>query len=161
MSFDLHFIADAMLSRLARWLRLLGFDTLYYSRIQDRDLMRLALQEGRVILTRDSHFLGVKNLKNLCFIHSDDPTAQVIEVLRTFDIKEFGAGRCVRCNGPLDTVQERESIRDLVPEYIFFHASGFSRCLDCGNVYWEGSHMKRFREQLGSAMQQAVPSERF
>ena len=72
MSSDPHFIADAMLGRLARWLRLLGFDTLYYPDIGDRDLLRLSLQEGRVILTRDSHFLGVKELKNICFIHSDD-----------------------------------------------------------------------------------------
>ena len=81
----------------------------------------------------------------------------MIEVLKAFDIREFSPGRCVRCNGPLDTVQEKESIRGLVPEYIFFHGKGFSRCLDCGNVYWEGSHMKRFRERLRSAVGPAMP----
>ncbi len=146
------FIADAMLGRLARWLRLLGFDTLYYPHIRDGDLLRLALQEGRVILTRDSHFLGIKNLKNLFLVRSDDPTEQTIEVLKAFDIRESGPGRCARCNGPLDHVEEKESIRDLVPEYVFFHGTGFSRCRVCSNVYWEGTHLKRFREQLGSAI---------
>jgi len=142
------FIADAMLGRLARWLRLLGLDTLYYRDISDGDLIRLALHDNRIILTRDTHFLKVKNLRNLFIVHSDNPVEQVMEVISLLDVKEFGPGRCARCNGVLDSV-DRNTIIDQVPEYVFHNFSSFFKCRDCGNVYWEGTHLKRFREMIG------------
>ncbi|HUO77682.1 MAG TPA: DUF5615 family PIN-like protein, partial [Thermodesulfovibrionales bacterium] len=80
-SHDARFIADAMLGRLSRWLRLLGFDTLYYPDIKDSDLMKLAVQEGRCLLTRDTHFLNIRNFRNFLMVHSDNPIEQVAEVL--------------------------------------------------------------------------------
>ncbi len=148
MSQETRFIADAMLGRLARWLRLLGFDTLYYPHVSDSDLLKSALREGRILLTRDTHFLHMKNLNNLFFVRSDDPVAQVREVIRTFEVKEPGTGRCARCNGILGEVSDRDSIRDAVPEYVFLSRSEFMRCTACGNVYWEGTHLRRFREML-------------
>lgn len=148
MTHDLRFIADAMLGRLARWLRLLGFDTLYYPDISDGDLVRLAVKEERLILTRDTHFLKIKNLQNLLTIKSDYPVEQVIEVLKAFKIEAFGISRCTCCNGILCCVDEKEMIRDKVPEYIYFNCSNFMECISCGNVYWEGSHLKKFRAML-------------
>jgi uncharacterized protein with PIN domain len=145
---EVRFIADAMLGRLARWLRLLGYDTLYYPHISDSDLLKAALREGRVLLTRDTHFLRIKNLSNLIFVRSEDPLEQVREVMRTFAVKEPGPGRCARCNGILGKVEERDSIKDVVPEYIFLHRSNFLRCEACGSVYWEGTHLKRFRAMV-------------
>ena len=142
------FIADAMLGRLARWLRLLGFDTLYYPRISDSDLLKFALREGRVLLTRDTHFLRMKNLNNLFFVRSEDPLEQVKEVMRVFAVKEPLPGRCARCNGILCKVNERDSIKDMIPEYVFFHRGDFMRCEACGSVYWEGTHLRRFRAML-------------
>ncbi|GAB4419625.1 MAG: Mut7-C RNAse domain-containing protein [Thermodesulfovibrionales bacterium] len=147
MANDLHFIADAMLGRLARWLRLLGFDTLYYPDISDRDLLRLAIQEDRFILTRDTHFPKVKNLERLFIVHSDNPMEQVIEVIISFHIKEFRPNRCARCNGILDNVDKKD-ITDQVPEYVFHNCNSFLKCRDCGNVYWEGTHLKGFRKML-------------
>lgn len=144
------FIADAMLGRLARWLRLLGFDTLYYPHISDSDLLKFAFREGRILLTRDTHFLKMKNLNNLFFVRSEDPPEQVKEVMRTFAVKEPLPGRCARCNGILCKVDERDSIKDMVPEYVFLHRSDFMRCEACGSVYWEGTHLRRFREMLDS-----------
>jgi uncharacterized protein with PIN domain len=150
---EVHFIADAMLGRLARWLRLLGFDTLYDPRISDRDLLRCALREGRTLLTRDTHFLHMKNLTNLFFVRSNDPREQVKEVLGAFPVKQQGPGRCSRCNGILTNVDERDSVEDIVPEFVFLRGGDFLRCGACGGVYWEGTHLRRFRAMLGTLFQ--------
>ena len=147
-SHDVRFIADAMLGRLSRWLRLLGFDTLYYPDIKDGDLMRFAVQEDRCLLTRDTHFMNIRNFRNFLMVHSDDPLEQVMEVLRSFNLNEFKPGRCARCNGVLDPVPRREEVRNMVPEYVFLQGGSFLRCRACGNVYWEGTHLKRFRIML-------------
>ena len=149
---EVRFIADAMLGRLARWLRLLGFDTLYEPDIRDGDLLKTALREGRCILTRDTHFLRMKALKNLLFIRSENPVEQIVEVMRTFPDQAGRPGRCARCNGPLRVVGEKATVRDAVPEYVFLSVGEFFRCVSCGRIYWEGTHLKRFREMLGDVL---------
>ena len=160
-SHDVCFIADAMLGRLSRWLRLLGFDTLYYPDIKDSDLMKLVVQEGRCLLTKDTHFLNIRNFSNFLMVHSDDPLEQVMEVLISFSPNEFKPRRCARCNGVLDPVSRREEVRNMVPEYVFLHCGSFLRCRACGNVYWEGTHLSRFRTMLKpvlmSVKQKALP----
>jgi uncharacterized protein with PIN domain len=151
-SHDVRFIADAMLGRLSRWLRLLGFDTLYYPDIKDGDLMKLAVQEGRCLLTRDTHFLNIRNFRKFLMVHSDDPIEQVMEVLSSYNLNEFKSGRCARCNGVLDPVARREEVRNMVPEYVFLHCGSFLRCRACGNVYWEGTHLRRFRTMLNPVL---------
>ncbi len=144
-----------MLGRLARWLRLLGYDTLYFPDIKDSDLLRTSIREDRILLTRDTHFLKIKNVRNLLIVHSNDPMQQVIEVTRSLGIREVRPGRCARCNGILVPVDRKEGVRDLVPEYIFFHCSNFQRCRDCGSIYWEGTHLKRFRTMLDSVLKES------
>ncbi len=147
-SHEPRFIADAMLGRLARWLRLLGFDTLYFSDIRDPDLLKIALREDRYILTRDTHFLKMKNLKTLSFVRSNEPVEQVREVIEKFGLRKSLPGRCARCNGILCEVETKDSVRDMVPEYVFQNCSHFLECRVCGNVYWEGTHLRRFRAML-------------
>ena len=163
-SHDVRFIADAMLGRLSRWLRLLGFDTLYSPDIKDGDLMRLTVQEGRCLLTRDTHFMNIRNFRNFLMVRSDDPIEQVMEVLKVlspFNLDEFKPGRCARCNGVLDPVAHREEVRNMVPEHVFLHCGSFLRCGACGNIYWEGTHLRRFRTMLNpvlmSLKQKALP----
>lgn len=148
------FIADAMLGRLARWLRLLGFDTLYYPDISDSNLLKIARQQERFILTRDTHFQGFKNLKDFLLINSNNTLEQLLEVKKTLDLKIVDAGRCVKCNGMLIAGIEKKSVRGLVPEHIYVQYNRFSRCKDCGNIYWEGSHMKRFREKVCAILEE-------
>ena len=145
---EVRFIADAMLGRLARWLRLLGYDTLYYPDLDDREFLKIALREERCLLTRDTHFLGMKNLSKLFFVHSDNPLEQVREVINAFGAGGPRPGRCARCNGILRTIDDKGSVRDAVPEYVFLHSSSFLRCEGCRSVYWEGTHLKRFRAML-------------
>ena len=151
----MRFIADAMLGRLSRWLRLLGFDTLYYPHIMDSDLMKVAVREGRCLLTRDAHFLHIRNFSNFLMVHSDDPIEQVKEVLSSYNLDEFKPGRCARCNGELDTVTRREEVRDMIPEHVFLHCGPFLRCRACGNIYWEGTHLRRFRTMVDPVLMSA------
>lgn len=142
------FIADAMVGRLARWLRLLGFDTLYYPDISDSELLKIAIRDGRIILTRDTHFLKRKNPDSFFFMHSDNARQQIAEVITGFNINEFGPGRCARCNGMLEEAGDKEKIKSVVPEYVFLNNNIFFKCHDCGKVYWEGTHLKRFRGMI-------------
>ena len=143
------FIADAMLGRLARWLRFLGFDTLYYPDIQDSRLIKIALEEDRCILTRDTRLVQVRGLKDYLLLHANSTFQQLIEVSETLHLKQHRLpGRCVACNGLLTTVQDKNQVRNSVPEYVFLSFDIFSICGDCGRVYWEGSHSRQFREML-------------
>ncbi len=143
-----------MLGRLARWLRLLGFDTLYYNDIKDGDLLKIAVREGRIILTRDSHFLKRKKNMRLLMVHSDHPAEQVKEVLTSLCVTEFELGRCPDCNGILHPADNAEAVRDMVPDHIFVAGGVFLLCRSCQKVYWEGTHLKRFREKLDAILKE-------
>ncbi len=105
-----------MLGRLARWLRLLGFDTLYYSDISDRRLLRVAREEERLILTRDTHLVKIKGIKDYLLIKANDSFKQLLEVIDALKLKEFKPlTRCVKCNGLLKNVLDKNEIKYSVP----------------------------------------------
>jgi uncharacterized protein with PIN domain len=136
-----------MLGRLARWLRLMGFDTLYFANISDRELLKLALKEQRVILTRDTAF-PKREIERLILIESDDPSEQLEQVLREVRPEPPREMRCANCNGTLSAVARKEEVADSVPEFVYLNHSHFLRCAGCGNVYWEGSQYRRLREKM-------------
>jgi uncharacterized protein with PIN domain len=149
------FIADAMLGRLARWLRFLGFDTLYYPDISDSRLIRIAREQGRLILTRDTRLVKIKAVRDYLLINANDSFSQLIEVMKSLDLKEFKPlGRCVKCNGQLTEIAEKTEVKDSVPEFVFINFNAFLRCDNCGKIYWEGTHPQKFREKLGSVIKQ-------
>lgn len=138
-----------MLGRLARWLRFLGFDTLYYPDISDTKLINIAREQDRFLLTRDSRLIKRKGLRNYLLIRDNNSYYQLLQVLKEFKIKEINSfSRCVVCNGQLIEVSDKIQIKNSVPEYVFLQNKEFFRCNNCGKIYWEGSHSKKFKENV-------------
>ena len=153
------FIADAMLGRLAKWLRLLGFDVLYYRDIDDRDIVRIAREQERTILTKDTQLSKRKGLPGVIFVEEDDVFEQLTLIMERLDFNQVAlSGRCAGCNGLLDEVTHKEEVKDFVPEFIYLNFPRFIRCRQCGKVYWEGSHHKGIRDKVRGVL--AVAAER-
>lgn len=136
------FVADCMLGKLARWLRILGFDVAYFSTAEDPDLVALARREGRVLLTRDSGLIEktAKRADRL-FIRGQDWEDQVVQVLDEFGLWDEVRPntRCLACNLPLKPLG-REQARNLVSPYVGEHAASFAVCAGCQRVFWPGTH---------------------
>jgi uncharacterized protein with PIN domain len=142
------FIADAMLGRLAKWLRLLGFDVLYYPDIDDREVIKISLEQDRTILTRDTRMLKCRGARDAVFIRSDHLPQQLLDMKDMLALQDSDRGeRCVTCNGNLHAVADKGEVRDFVPDYVYHNFGSFMRCDGCAKVYWEGSHYKKICER--------------
>lgn len=153
---DPRFVVDVNLGRLARLLRVLGFDVWWSSNADDQHLADLSLDQRRILLTRDRGLLKRRAITHGLFVHSEDPEEQALEVIRRLDLRDRLAPltRCVRCNGTLVAVTKDEVIEYLEPLTLRYYDE-FSRCPDCGRIYWAGSHhaglvrlVERLRDQL-------------
>jgi uncharacterized protein with PIN domain len=140
------FIADAMLGRLARWLRLLGFDCVHASDIRDDELVRRALQEERVILSRDRKLPEEWWVDGIYLVRAEDVRDQLAEVIRHFDLATSIRllSRCNACNRLLEHAAPSD-LPGRVPPRILRTHENFSQCPGCGRVYWEGSHTAKIR----------------
>ena len=149
----MRFLADSNVGRLGRWLRIAGFDTVYASGIDDNRLVRLALDEGRVLLTRDTHILERRVVTSgrltVILIHDDEVRTQLGQVVTALDlVGELNPfSRCVECNTSLQQV-EKEQVQGLVPPYVYRTQAHYMRCPECGRVYWRGTHWERMKEDL-------------
>jgi len=144
------FAVDTMLGRLARWLRLLGYDTLYDRQLSGRALMRRARTEGRTVLTRDRKLDGDLQCP-VCFVESDHVREQVQQVVHTFALTRFDGllTRCVCCNCAVVPVAKQD-IAHLVPAYVLATHARFARCPRCGRAFWRGTHVARVRAELAA-----------
>ena len=150
---ELRFMADAMLGRLARWLRILGCDVTFEPEIPDAELVRRALEEERVILTRDRALPEEWRLPQVLIVESEAPLLQLQQVVRGFEL-DWRARlftRCSRCNTELETVAH-EDVATRVPPRIFSEQERFLRCASCERIYWGGSHSERMRRVLDEAL---------
>lgn len=143
------FIVDAMLGKLAKWLRIAGYDTLYFRAGNQRELIEKAREEGRVILTRDTRLISRKGLPANLFIQSDLPAEQLREVCRSFNLAptDRAFGLCSSCNVRLRGIS-KEHVEGQVSEYIYREHTKFSWCPNCRRIYWPGSHYKTMTDRL-------------
>ena len=137
------FLADRMLGRLAKWLRILGYDTIYPEVVDDEKLAQICMKEGRILLSRDRYFKGRDDIRTL-HVKDDRVLRQLRQVAREFNLstKLSLLARCSSCNGVLKEVSRR-SAKNFVPEHVYFKHERFVKCRKCEKFYWEGSHWKK------------------
>ncbi len=144
------FMLDVNLGKLARRLRLCGFDTKYRNDYSDRDVVEIAVSENRIILTRDRRLLHHKIITHGYWVRSTHPDTQLTEVLNRFDLSRqiHAFHRCIDCNGKIQSVAKADVLDQLEP-LTKQHYQEFYRCLDCGKIYWQGSHYEHMVSRLG------------
>lgn len=141
------FIADAHLGKLAGYLRLLGFDTLYFNDIGDRGLVDRAGRGGRIVLSRDRLLLMRKEVLHGAYLYEQEPRASLEYLLRRYGLcrETQPFTRCMSCNGLLDEV-ERATVLAEVPPGVAEIQQLFWRCQGCGQLYWQGTHWAKLRD---------------
>jgi uncharacterized protein with PIN domain len=138
-------LADAMLGRLARWLRLIGYDTVYAQGWSDHQVAARARAEGRIVLTGDRELARRRGIRCL-LIESHDLEAQLEELWTVLAPPVTALSpRCPRCNTALEVLPAAVA-QDRVPPYVFRTQTVFRRCPDCDQVYWQGSHWRHVQE---------------
>ncbi len=138
-----------MLGKLAKWLKILGFDAVFFSKIEDDALLEIAKAEDRILLTRDTGLIErAKKAKSL-FIESENWRTQVEQVLDVFDLwpDVKPNSRCIECNVRIKDLP-REKARNLVTPFVFENADTFALCPDCGRVFWRGTHLKDMESKI-------------
>jgi uncharacterized protein with PIN domain len=149
----LRFIADAHLGGLARLLRLAGFDTLYDNNYQDNEIENIAVQESRIVLTRDRELLKRRSITHGCYVHTLKPDQQLREIFDRLDLtnsaKPFSL--CLQCNIPLRSI-DKALVLDRIPPTARVLYEHFSTCDNCEGVFWQGSHWQRMRALLDKTM---------
>jgi uncharacterized protein with PIN domain len=143
------FAAEKTLGKLAKWLRLLGFDTLYDPEITAERLFEI-MENDRIVLTRTQRAKKQLASRKLIFIESDHLEKQLNQVLRELDLKFADTrpfSRCLQCN-VLIVAAEKYSVWGRVPDYIFETHDHFQHCPGCGRIYWPGSHTQRSLEKI-------------
>jgi uncharacterized protein with PIN domain len=143
------FIADAALGRLATWLRLLGYDTVYARHGSAAELIRRAGAEGRILLTRNTKLVRRRGLPAHVLVTSDDFRAQLRQVFAVCGLPAARAvlTRCARCNTPLEQL-ERAAACARVPRYVCETQATFARCPGCARIYWPATHVQRMQREL-------------
>jgi uncharacterized protein with PIN domain len=142
------FIADCHLGKLAKYLRLMGLDTLYFPQIDDDVLLDLATAEKRVILTRDRALYERKKADCL-YLHSVRTDEQLREIIKRYALQEHqkSFSRCIVCNTPLSPIDKGEITQKLPPKVLKYF-SHFEICKTCERIYWHGDHYKRMKAFL-------------
>jgi uncharacterized protein len=158
MEHDARFIADAMLGKLTKWLRVMGIDVMYDCDTTDAELLQWAEHRARILLTRDRRLMRRRKPVRCLYIESDYYHEQVRQVVRAFDlgdnIQVFT--RCIRCNEPLRAIA-KQAVAEKVPPYIYATQATFMHCAACDRLYWGGTHRDNMVQQLQAMLGGLLP----
>jgi uncharacterized protein with PIN domain len=159
MTEGVKFIVDQNVGKLVRWLRMMGYDTTFYGGHDDWGLVKTALAEGRVVLTRDSEIMKRRlvttgRLKAI-LITSDEPEQQIKQVLKTLNLSvDSGLFTiCLVCNQPLHEVS-KERVKERVPPYVFKTQEQYMECPSCYRIYWRGTHWQAMNKKIDRLKQE-------
>ncbi|MBI4234220.1 MAG: Mut7-C RNAse domain-containing protein [Chloroflexi bacterium] len=146
------FLVDINAGRLAKWLRVVGYDALLPRHLDDRALIRLALEEGRILLTKDRRIFQRRVVASgglrALLIRSDDPWVQLQQVVEEVGLSfSHPFSRCIHCNEVLQSVI-RAQVWERVPPYVFRTQEAFTQCPRCQRIYWPGSHWRNMQAEL-------------
>ena len=149
MTNDTRFVADTMLGKLTKWLRVMGFDVKYDAETTDAKLLRCAEADNRILLTRGHNLIACGGSAQRLYVESEYYHQQVRQVLQAFnlahDIQAFT--RCIRCNMPLTTIV-KPAVMKRVPAYVYATHRTFKHCAPCDQLYWGGTHRDNMLRQL-------------
>jgi uncharacterized protein with PIN domain len=150
---EITFIVDSNAGKLARWLRMMGYDALFFNDIEDGRLVDMAMKEGRVVVTRDTQIAKRRVAANgslrVIVTRDDDPRRQLLQVMKELglDCQQMQFTRCLECNRQLNP-RSKEEVKDLVPPYVFLTQTQYMQCPSCSRVYWQGTHWQRMKSAL-------------
>jgi uncharacterized protein with PIN domain len=152
------FVVDVNLGRLARYLRMCGFDVVYRNDFADGDVARISQRDHRIALTRDRRLLHRKTITHGYWVRATDPREQLTEVVDRFDLGTSVSPfkRCLDCNGGLRAV-DKEEIRDRLEPLTRRYFDTFYQCRSCGKIYWPGSHYQGMLSRFGAVLRGRPP----
>lgn len=153
----MRFVADGMLGKLTRWLRMLGHDVEYSSSFDDGELISVARSENRVLLTRDVKLYRKAATEGVeaFLVEGKTEYEKLAELARRYGFKleiDVPDSRCPKCNSRIRPVR-KEEVMERIPESTSKHYDEFWECQNCGKIYWQGSHWKRINKTLSQAKQ--------
>ena len=146
-----------MLGKLVKGLRMLGYDTIYYRGEDSYQLMQMARQESRAILTRNTRLIPKRSEDQIIQVMEDNPLHQLKELIQKGLIsldEESLFSRCLLCNTLLNKISPGEA-EGKVPDFIFYQKKEFFRCPQCQRIYWEGSHQENMKKKIGELFGQS------
>ena len=143
------FVLDNHLGRLAAYLRMFGFNTLYRNDYNDAELVEITEHEQRILLTCDRQLLMRTKVIYGYFVRSRDPQQQLLEIMKRYNLNQYKKPftRCMECNGEIIAVS-KEEIEDQLPADAKKYYSNFSRCQQCNKIYWQGSHYLKMKAMI-------------
>ena len=150
---ETRFIADSNVGKLAKWLRMIGYDTLFFNNIDDNELVDIAMEEGRIVLTKDTYIMKRRVATNgqlkIILTRYDNPKQQLLQVVKALKLdcylRQFT--RCLECNNSLIS-RTKEEVMELVPPYVFLTQTQYMQCPSCLRIYWRGTHWQRMKKDL-------------
>ncbi len=150
---ELRFIVDHNVGKLAKWLRMMGYDSLFFDGDDDSQMVARALAEDRVILTRDAEIMKRRVISRgrlrAVLIGSEEPERQMRQLMETFDLKYHfkPLTRCLECNQSL-VERSRDEVKDRVPPYVYKTQNQYMECPACHRIYWRGSHWEAMTREI-------------